>query len=255
MDGWTMGIAQDEPDEQTRLIQPTEDAAPVQRHTTVVDHQRMKERFGTIVRSKEGKMVSVNAPLPFNLHNKPVHRVSASASASTSQSRSNRPPATHGNGNGNGRYPSPHRSIDTAQSSSTGGGIEGETDESGGGIRGGDGAGRGGSRSGSANGIGGQRGLGLSLKLVNGSERQTSGTRGRGRRVTPSGLGSGGAGVGPGAQAPAEGDGGEDCTGPAEPTTPSTVDAVNESETVAEDTPPKSPFTLKVGSISRSWGE
>lgn len=34
--------------------------------------------------------------------------------------------------------------------------------------------------------------------------------------MTPSGLGSGGAGVGPGAQAPAEGDGGEDCTGPAE---------------------------------------
>lgn len=66
------------------------------------------------------------------------------------------------------------------------------------------------------NGIGGQRGLGLSLRLVNGSERQTSGTRGRGRRVTPSGLGSGGAGVGPGVQAPAEGEGGEDDAGAAE---------------------------------------
>jgi len=35
----------------------------------VVDHQKFKERLGTVVRLKEGRMVNVNAPFPFNLHN------------------------------------------------------------------------------------------------------------------------------------------------------------------------------------------
>jgi hypothetical protein len=34
----------------------------------------MKERLGVIVRAKEGKMVNVNAPLPFNLNNNTAHR-------------------------------------------------------------------------------------------------------------------------------------------------------------------------------------
>jgi len=33
----------------------------------------MKERLGIIVRAKEGKMVNVNAPLPFNLNNSANH--------------------------------------------------------------------------------------------------------------------------------------------------------------------------------------
>ncbi|KAI0058704.1 hypothetical protein BV25DRAFT_1919026 [Artomyces pyxidatus] len=71
-----------EPDEQTRLIPTTEDASPAQRHV-VVDQQRMKERLAVIVRSKESKMVNLNAALPFNLHNKTIHgRIDPSSSRS-----------------------------------------------------------------------------------------------------------------------------------------------------------------------------
>lgn len=83
-------------------------------------------------------------------------------------------------------------------------------------MRGGGGAGRGASRSASANGAAGQRAAGLSLRLVNGAETKISGNRGRGRRVTPSGLGSGGAGVVSGAEAPAETEDGEGIVGAAE---------------------------------------
>jgi len=52
----------------------------------------VKERMSAIVRSKEGKMVNVNARLPFNLHNKNLSAtLDASSSGSRSGSRSNRP--------------------------------------------------------------------------------------------------------------------------------------------------------------------
>ncbi|KAI0044274.1 hypothetical protein FA95DRAFT_1562396, partial [Auriscalpium vulgare] len=87
-----------EPDERTRLIPPTEDTSPAQRHV-VIDHQRMKERLTVIVRSKESKMVNLNAALPFNLHNKALH---GRLDPSTSRS---------------GRGPSPQPSVETSQSS------------------------------------------------------------------------------------------------------------------------------------------
>ncbi|KAI0074423.1 hypothetical protein K474DRAFT_1665432 [Panus rudis PR-1116 ss-1] len=61
----------DEPDETTPFIRPTNDV--VSQTNPAVDHQKLRERLGTIVRSKEGKMVNVNAPLPFNLHNRSLH--------------------------------------------------------------------------------------------------------------------------------------------------------------------------------------
>ncbi|KAN0130277.1 hypothetical protein V8E53_011900 [Lactarius tabidus] len=62
-----------EPDENSRLIPASDDVLPAARHV-IVDQQRMKERLGVIVRAKEGKMVNVNAPLPFNLNNNTAHR-------------------------------------------------------------------------------------------------------------------------------------------------------------------------------------
>ncbi|KAI0319116.1 hypothetical protein OF83DRAFT_1170515 [Amylostereum chailletii] len=62
-----------EPDERSRLIPPVEDVvSPLPRHV-IVDQERMKERLSVIVRAKEGKMVNLHAPLPFNLHNKALH--------------------------------------------------------------------------------------------------------------------------------------------------------------------------------------
>ncbi|KAA1475099.1 hypothetical protein DENSPDRAFT_841832 [Dentipellis sp. KUC8613] len=86
-----------EPDERSRLIQPTVDEPLPQRHANPVDQDRMKERLGVIVRSKEGKMVNIHAPLPFNLHNKALRSHHAHA-----------------------RMPSPRPSFDTAQSSGSG---------------------------------------------------------------------------------------------------------------------------------------
>ncbi|KAL4253324.1 hypothetical protein ABKN59_005144 [Abortiporus biennis] len=80
-----------EPDETTNLIRP-EDSVP-QTPSYVVDTQKMKERLGTIVRAKEGKMVNVNAPLPFNLHNKSLY-----AQLEESSSRSERSLSVENNG-------------------------------------------------------------------------------------------------------------------------------------------------------------
>ncbi|KAI9455243.1 hypothetical protein BJY52DRAFT_1188468 [Lactarius psammicola] len=63
----------DEPNENSRLIPASEDVPPAARHV-IIDQQRMKERLGVIVRAKEGKMVNVNASLPFNLNNNTTHR-------------------------------------------------------------------------------------------------------------------------------------------------------------------------------------
>ncbi|TFK74508.1 hypothetical protein BDN72DRAFT_893183 [Pluteus cervinus] len=59
---------QDVIDETSRLIpQILEPPSP---HPSLYKQQRLQERLDTIVRSKEGKMVNVNSPLPFNLHNR-----------------------------------------------------------------------------------------------------------------------------------------------------------------------------------------
>ncbi|KAJ7728014.1 hypothetical protein DFH07DRAFT_851444 [Mycena maculata] len=50
------------PNESSRLLDPP--PSP----TLVVDHQKFSDRLGTIVRAKEGKMVSVSARSPFTLH-------------------------------------------------------------------------------------------------------------------------------------------------------------------------------------------
>ncbi|KAH9026684.1 hypothetical protein EDB83DRAFT_2526613 [Lactarius deliciosus] len=63
----------DEPNENSRLIPASEDVPPAARHV-IIDQQRMKERLGVIVRAKEGKMVNVNAPVPFNLNNNTANR-------------------------------------------------------------------------------------------------------------------------------------------------------------------------------------
>ncbi|CDO75689.1 hypothetical protein BN946_scf184585.g2 [Trametes cinnabarina] len=78
----------EEPDENTPFIPPSDDAPPPRTYT--IDHERMRERLGTIVRSKEGKMVNVNQPLPFNLHGHgraPVTLPSGSLSTNTTPPR------------------------------------------------------------------------------------------------------------------------------------------------------------------------
>ncbi|EPT04748.1 hypothetical protein FOMPIDRAFT_1140473 [Fomitopsis schrenkii] len=67
------------PDERTHLIPPTSDE-PSHGREYVVDHQQLNARLGPIVRAKEGKMVNVNTPLPFNLYNQQLHDPSGSAS-------------------------------------------------------------------------------------------------------------------------------------------------------------------------------
>lgn len=85
----------------------------------VIDHQKLKDKLGTIVRSKEGlvtlcpqitdkliisyrKMVNVNAQIPFNLHNQNLVDPSLSRSTSLSTNRydfpqnSRRPPGALG---------------------------------------------------------------------------------------------------------------------------------------------------------------
>ncbi|PIL36284.1 hypothetical protein GSI_01947 [Ganoderma sinense ZZ0214-1] len=75
-----------EPDERTPFIPPSDEVPPARNYT--VDHQKMKERLGSIVRSKEGKMVNVNQPLPFNLHNRRTYgRQDRSVSANTTPPR------------------------------------------------------------------------------------------------------------------------------------------------------------------------
>ncbi|KZT71643.1 hypothetical protein DAEQUDRAFT_763511 [Daedalea quercina L-15889] len=72
---------QEGPDERTHLIPPTSDQLSFH-EPYVVDQQQLNARLGPIVRAKEGKMVNVNTPLPFNLHNRPLHDPSSrSASA------------------------------------------------------------------------------------------------------------------------------------------------------------------------------
>ncbi|KII92926.1 hypothetical protein PLICRDRAFT_172956 [Plicaturopsis crispa FD-325 SS-3] len=70
------------PDEHERLIPAVNDAPQTISDVVVVDRQNLKDRLGTIVRSKEGKMVNVNAHVPFNLHNQPTSHPFGSRSMS-----------------------------------------------------------------------------------------------------------------------------------------------------------------------------
>jgi len=71
--------------EQSQLIPPAQDhPTTMQPTSSVIDHQKLKERLGTIVRSKEGKMINVGTPLPLNLHHKALHaRIDPSGSTSS----------------------------------------------------------------------------------------------------------------------------------------------------------------------------
>lgn len=84
------------PDEHTFLIPATTASETPTPQPRVVDHQKLKERLGTVVRSKEGKMVNVNAAFPFNLHNQtlgdPPSR-SVSGGTLDSSRRTSRSPA------------------------------------------------------------------------------------------------------------------------------------------------------------------
>ncbi|OCH89056.1 hypothetical protein OBBRIDRAFT_836112 [Obba rivulosa] len=81
----TSDESREEPNEHTQLLPPSEGLLPTRSY--VADSQKMKERMGTIVRAKEGKMVNVNAPLPFNIHNKPHHRIDGRSDRSLSTHR------------------------------------------------------------------------------------------------------------------------------------------------------------------------
>lgn len=71
-------------DERRVLLPPPGTQTPQAQPGPAIDHQKLKERLGTIVRSKEGKMINVGTPLPFNLHNKALHaRIDPSGSASS----------------------------------------------------------------------------------------------------------------------------------------------------------------------------
>ncbi|KAG6826060.1 hypothetical protein H0H92_001285, partial [Tricholoma furcatifolium] len=103
------------PDERSRLIPAAQSEIiagdlDVSNVCTALERAVYKERLGNIVRSKEGIMVNVSSPLPFNLHNQPravidmmvqgSYMSSSSRSASTStfhesQSPSNHPSARH----------------------------------------------------------------------------------------------------------------------------------------------------------------
>ncbi|KAJ7055497.1 hypothetical protein C8F01DRAFT_1158444 [Mycena amicta] len=56
------------PNERSRLIESTPSPSAV----AAVDHQKLNDRFGTIVRAKEGRMVSVSSRAPFVLHDEEV---------------------------------------------------------------------------------------------------------------------------------------------------------------------------------------
>ncbi|GBE80441.1 hypothetical protein SCP_0301560 [Sparassis crispa] len=102
---------QGEADERTHLIPETTITDIPQPRSYVVDQQKLKDRLGTIVRAKEGKMVNVNTPLPFNLHHKSFPETSRSASTSGQRGPSDTEAAS--------RSREPSRSIETSRSTSS----------------------------------------------------------------------------------------------------------------------------------------
>ncbi|KAH9940376.1 uncharacterized protein BXZ73DRAFT_42919 [Epithele typhae] len=105
----------DDPDENTPFIAPAEDVAPYVPRNYSIDHQKMKERLGHIVRSKEGKMVNVNQKLPFNMHNRPTYRQDRSTNPSPESPSTSAFP--HHHRRTHSRDPSP--SIQTSRSTSS----------------------------------------------------------------------------------------------------------------------------------------
>lgn len=79
-------------DESSHLI-PSESVQPpvIYSNVGLLDHQKVRERLGLIVRAKESKMVNVASQIPFNLHNQVLSpersygSVSRSASGSIDQ--------------------------------------------------------------------------------------------------------------------------------------------------------------------------
>ncbi|KIK99399.1 hypothetical protein PAXRUDRAFT_132209 [Paxillus rubicundulus Ve08.2h10] len=96
------------PDERTRLIPDAQDTPTQPR---VIDQQRLKDRLGTVIRSKEGKMVNVNAQFPFNLHNQEL--------GEQSSSRSSRHVSGGTGASSRRASPSPHRSLYKSPSSTS----------------------------------------------------------------------------------------------------------------------------------------
>jgi len=81
--------AQDQFNESSHLI-PSQsvDSSVIYSNTVVLDHRKLQERLGHIVRTKESKMVNVASQVPFNLHNKvlpPERSYSRSDSGSIDQ--------------------------------------------------------------------------------------------------------------------------------------------------------------------------
>ncbi|KAF4596043.1 hypothetical protein EYR38_007415 [Pleurotus pulmonarius] len=68
-----------------RCSQDRVDAPPDQ---DVIDHQRLRDRLEAVVREKEGKLINISNPLPFNFHNRPVIPTAYDASSSRSTSAS-----------------------------------------------------------------------------------------------------------------------------------------------------------------------
>ncbi|KAF9034107.1 hypothetical protein BJ165DRAFT_1534302 [Panaeolus papilionaceus] len=80
-------------DETSHLI--PHDQEPETTGEVYVDHQKLQERFGHIVRAKEGKMVNVASHIPFNLHNQVIPAESSRNSGSRSTSASHDPDSYH----------------------------------------------------------------------------------------------------------------------------------------------------------------
>ncbi|KAJ6521706.1 hypothetical protein B0H19DRAFT_1277635 [Mycena capillaripes] len=81
------------PTETTHLISPSAGlSSPGLPEAIAVDHQKLHDRMGTIVRSKEGKMVNVGARTPFTLQSAPAESASAPPSSPTTPTSSANPP-------------------------------------------------------------------------------------------------------------------------------------------------------------------
>lgn len=101
-----------EVDERSQLLIPEE---PPQPPVYTANHERLRERLGTIVRSKEGKMINIGTPLPFNLHNKALHaRIDPSGSGSSRSGA--RSPSGSSDQRPNGNGVEPERSASRASS-------------------------------------------------------------------------------------------------------------------------------------------
>ncbi|KAF8557672.1 hypothetical protein OG21DRAFT_1482132 [Imleria badia] len=114
----------DLPDERAPLIPHSDDtptrvpslppvccSRPSSPQPRVIDHQKLKERLGSVVRSKEGKMVNVNAQFPFNLHD---HE-----HPDNDSSRSSRNVSGGTLSSSRAASPSPHRKLHRSPSSAS----------------------------------------------------------------------------------------------------------------------------------------